>query len=132
MKFSAKQMEEIYNGMAEKVYNNMLTGMLYAIHDTFGFGKIRLMRLKQSFDKLVSNTMDLDYMGEHYVKLDDFALELNEKYNIGIVVDLVAACQDAFDEGREEFRSCKVDTVIRELRENCFADAAEFLNKKMN
>jgi hypothetical protein len=41
MKFTAKQMEEIYNGMAAKVYNNMLTGMLYAIHDTFGFGKIR-------------------------------------------------------------------------------------------
>jgi hypothetical protein len=131
MKFTAKQMEEVYNAMAARVYNNMLTGMLYAIHDTFGFGKIRLVRLKQSFDKLVSNTMDLDYMGEHYVKLDDFAVELNEKYNIGIVVDLVAACQDAFDDDREEFRTCKVDRVIRELRENGFEDAAEFLDKKM-
>lgn len=128
----AKNVEKYYNAIRANVYNNMLTAMLYAMHDTFGFGKKRLDRLKSAFDKLVASALDLDYMGEHYVKLEDFAVELNEKYDVGIVIDVVSATQDAFDDGREEFRSCKVDRVIRELRENGFCDAAEFLNKKMN
>ena len=74
---------------------------------------------------------DLDYMGEHYVKMEDYAVELNEKFNMGIDVCRVAMTQETYDDKRDEFRSCKVDRVIRELRENGFADAAEFLDKKL-
>lgn len=128
---SSKEAKKYYDNVSRNVYNNMLTGMLYALHDTFGFGKKRLDRLKAAFDRIVMCTQDLDYMGEHYVKLEDFAIELNEKYELDIDANIVAATQDIFDGRREEFRSCKVDKVIRELRENGFVEAAEFLDRKM-
>lgn len=69
--------------------------------------------------------------GGHFVKLEDFAVELNEMYDLGIDVNRVAYCQDKHDEGNEDFRVCKIDRVLQELRNNGFKDAAEFIEKKL-
>lgn len=126
------KMREIYEVCSKNCYNNMLTGILYVLHDCCQFGKVRIKKVKDAFDKLVIDTMDLDYMGEHYVRLQDFAIELNEKYDIGIDINKVASCEEISDKSRsEDYHYCQVDKVIKSLKENGFADAAEFLEKKL-
>ena len=129
---SEKQMNEMYQEFSTNCYNNMLVGILYALHDSLQFGKTRIKRVKQAFDELVMDTMDLDYMGNHYIRLEDFAVELNEKYDLGIDISRVAACEEVFDQRRSDFHYCKVEIVIRELKEHGFADAALFLEKKLD
>ena len=131
IRVSEKQMKEMYEEMSVYVYNNMLVGMLYAIHDSFQFGKVRIKKVKDSFDKLIMDTMDLDYMGQHYVKLEDFAIELNEKYDLGIDINRVVLCEEGFDARRPDYRYCHVDKILKELKENGFTTAAEFLETKL-
>ena len=64
--------------------------------------------------------------------MEDFAVELNEMYDLGIDVARVAYCQDSHDEKEENYRMCKIDRVLQELRENGFKDAAVFLEKKLD
>ncbi len=131
MKFTAKQIEEFYQEISTNLYNNMLTAVCYTLYDNYGFGAKRLRAFKEAFDKNVQYTLDLDYMGEHYVKLEDYAVELNQKFNMGIEVNRVAMCQNSYDEKDNNFRSCKVETVIKELMDQGFFDAADFLKRKI-
>ena len=131
MKFTTKQMDEFYKYVSANLYNNMLTVVLYTLHDVYGFGPKKINDFKHAFDKSVGDTMNLDYMGEHYVRMEDYAVELNEKFNLGIDVNLVALCQDSYDEGDYRYKMCKVDRVITELRDGGHFEAAEFLERKM-
>lgn len=130
IKVTAKEMDEFYRRVADNIYNNMFMVVLYTLHDKYRFGAKRLKEFTARFDKNVGDTMNLDYMGEHYVRLEDYAVELNEKFNLGIDVNLVALSQDSYDEKDYRYGRCKVSTVIAELRDNGFFDAAEFLEKK--
>lgn len=132
LSMTERQMEEIYENLTANIYNNMLSIALFALHDSFKFGKGRIRKFKDEFDKLTLATVDLDYMGQHYVRFEDFALEMNERYDTGIDISRVAANTAAIDESRVLFRHCHVDKVLIELRENGFADAAVFLEKKLD
>ena len=131
MKFTAKQIKEFYDEISANLYNNMLTTVCYTLYELYGFEGCKLQEFKRAFDNNVGNALDLDYMGEHYVKLEDYAAELNEKFDMGIDISRVAMCQDSYDEKSENFRSCKVDRVVRELRDNGYTEAAEFLQEKL-
>ena len=131
MKFSTKQMDEFYKYVADNIYTNVFTVACYTLYDNFGYGKEQLTEFKRLFDKNVGYTVNLDYMGEHYVRLEDYAVELNEKFNLGIDANIVAMSQDSYDEVDFRYKRCKVETVISELRDNGFFEAAEFLEKKM-
>ena len=131
LNITEKSMDELFGELSKNLYNNTLTAVAWTLHDVYGFGKKRIHEFKKSFDKTVQDTLDLDYMGEHYVKLEDFAVELNEKYNLGIDITRVSFCQESYDEKEEKYRMCKVQTVIKELQENGFGDAAKFLEEKI-
>ena len=126
-----KDMDELFNELSKNMYNNTMTAVAWTLHTVYGFGKKRIVEFKKNFDKTVQYTFDLDYLGGHFVKLEDFAVELNEKYDLGIDITRVAYCQDKHDEGDEDFRMCKIDRVLQELRENGFADAAVFIEGKL-
>ena len=128
---TSDSLKKTWDTLCQNVYQNMMTCMFYALRTTFGFGGIRLTRLKKSFDELALNAMDLDWMGEHYVKLEDYAAELSEKCKMDIDVIRVAASQDMMDERKEYTGRCKVSTVLELLNENGYSDAAYFLAKKM-
>lgn len=128
---TTNKLKEIWDIVCQNMYANMMTCMFYALRTTFGFGKIRLNRLKNSFDQLALDAMDLDWMGEHYVKLEDYAAELCEKCNMDIDVIRVAASQDMLDERKEYTKRCKVDTVLELLKNNGYNDAAAFLEEKI-
>ena len=131
MKFTAKQLDEFYHEISTNLYNNMLTAVCYTLHDNFGFGLKRLQMFKTAYDKNIEYTLDLDYMGEHYVKLEDYAAELNEKFDMGIDLSRVAMSQNSYDEKDHNFKRCRVETIVKELMEHGFFDAAEYLSKKI-
>ena len=126
------QMNDIYETLTANIYNNMLSIALFALHDSFKFGKIRIRRFKDAFDKLTLATVDLDYLGQHYVRFEDFALEMNERYDTGIDISRVAANTTVIDESRPMYRHCHVDKILKELTDNGYEDAAKFLDNKLD
>ena len=127
-----KKVDEFVETIKVNLYNNILTVVLYTLHDKYGFAEKRLSDFKKAFDYNVQCTMDLDYMGEHYVKMEDYAAELNKKFRVGIDIEKVAATQDAFDEQDERYHTCKVDRVVELLRENGFQEAAVFIEGRLD
>lgn len=120
------EVEELEMMLSKNLYANMLATFMFTLHDMFGFGKSRLQRLKEGLDKAVENVMDLDWMGGRYVRLQDYALELNEKYDLGLDIERIIECQELQEEP-EGKRRVELETMLQELRENGFDDAAEFL-----
>ena len=125
------EVEQLHRTVSENVYMSMLSTVMYILHDTFGFGKKRLDQMKLEFDKKVKNIEDLDWMGEHYVRFEDYGIYLNEKYGYEFDVDRIAALQDIQDEQDKRVKRCDVGQVIEELRNNGFEDAAVWLEEKV-
>lgn len=124
--------ETMQKSVSENVYCSMLSTMLFTIHDIFGFGKERLYRLKKAFDKNVGNIYDLDWMGEHYVRFEDYAVYLNEHFGFDLNADKMAALQDLADEQDDRIGRYDPKVLIAELKANGFDDAAEWLESKVN
>lgn len=127
MKFTETQMRDFWNGLSTNLYNTMLTVVATVLHDYYNFGPKRLNEFKEHYNERTEQTLDLDYIGTHYVTLADYAAELNKKYNLGIDMAVVQVCQDSADEGDKNFHTCKIEKVIESLRENGFEDAAKHL-----
>ena len=125
-------MHEYFGIISQNLYNNALTAVAYTLHCDYGFGPKRIKEFKKAFDKNVQATLDLDYLGSHYVKLEDFAVEMNEKFNMGIDINRVATCQENYDKGDKGYKMCNIEKVLRELKENGFKDAAMFLEKRID
>lgn len=130
MKFTSSQMREFWDSLSQNLYNTMLTTTALVLHEKYGFGKKRLQDFKKHYDKAVNDTLDLDYIGIHYVTLADYATYLNKELGMEINTEIVAVCQDSYDEGNPNYKMADIDRVIRELREHGFKDAAMFLEKK--
>lgn len=127
-----KEMDETYRDMNALIYHTLITGVLWTLHDMYAFGKKRLKEFKEAFDKTVEDTFDLDYMGEHYVRLEDFAVELNQRYDLGIDIPRVAVVQESYDKRNSNYHMLRTERVIQELREAGYPDAAKFLEAKLD
>ena len=130
--YTDKQIDEFWKQLSENLYATMtcVTGMV--LHNTFGFGKQRLHKFREEFLNATNKTIDLDWLGERYVRLEDYAIELNKRYNLGIDVARIAACQDLADEADARYRKLNTDIALRELENNGFRDAADFLRSKIS
>lgn len=118
-------------GIKENMYNNMLTATLYALHEEFGFGKERLKRFRDKYNDIALQAMDLDWLGQHYVSLEDYATELNEKYDMKLDSDSIGNNQNSYEVSVDMKDRCKLDRVLEELRNNGYSDAAAFLERKI-
>lgn len=129
--YTDKQIDEFWKQLSENLYATMtcVTGMV--LHDEFGFGKQRLHKFREEFQKATNASLNLDWLGEHYVTLEDYAVELNEKYDLGLDVARIAVCQESHDKGNEKYKMADMSHVLVELKEHGFEDAAEFLERKM-
>lgn len=118
---------------SKNLYANMFSVFAYALHELFGFGGDRLRRVKDFTNKMVDDVMDLDYMGEHYVRLEDFAIEMNERYDLGIDIEAIASCQSIADEKpNNNYHIGDVDRIIKELKENGYDEAGAWLETKIH
>ena len=128
---SDKQLNDMWGALSDNIGQNMLTTVAWVLHDTFGFGQKRLQQFMNEFDKATSNLISLDYMGEHYVTLEDYAVELNQKYDLGLDVIKATLATDMAD--KQDARVGKVDKVtgiINALRLAGHEDAAAYLESK--
>lgn len=125
------KVKECFKEVSLNLYYNIITAVAWTLHERYGFGKKRILEFKKEFDRTVQDTLDLDYLGEHYVRLEDFAMELNEKYDLGIDCIKVAVCEEIDDEKNPNYRMCKIDRVLEELRSAGFEEASVFLEKKV-
>ena len=131
LKFSQKDIDEFIEFMSKNLYVTSQTVWFMALNTTFGFGKKRLNRLKESFDKLTREVMDFDYLGNHYATLEDYAVYLNGQYGMGIDVERTSMCQESSTADKTQKKMANVDELIRMLKENGFDSAAEFIEKKI-
>ena len=127
--YTEKQIDEFWNQLSANLYATMtcVTGMV--LHDTFGFRKKRLNRFREEFQKATNASLDLDWLGNHYTTLEDYAVFLNERYDLGVDIARIAVCQEFHDE--KACRMANLDRILSELKGNGFEDAAEFLEKKI-
>lgn len=132
VKFTPEEMIQTIDNIAARIYNNMLT-MVYAVmHDKHGWRKKRLLDFKRDFDEKVHGVGDLDGMGHHYARFEDYAIEANELYDLGIDIEKVREAQRNNDENdRANGISVEADSVIGWLRKNGYADAADAVKKEV-
>lgn len=129
---SKAESEKIWTELSNNMYVNVVMTFLSVLHNSFGWEAEAIKTIKAEYDKAVKCALDLDYMGEHYVRLEDYAVELNE-LGLDLDVNRIASCQDHFDEcsGDSQYHRVDVKRVLEELRENGFENAAEFLEQKL-
>ena len=126
-----KVLDDTWNGISENIFNNILITALYVLHNENKFGKDRLNKFLDAFQKATDILLDLDYMGEHYATLEDYAVEINQKYKLGLDADRAAAYMDVADKKNPEYKNYKnVNGIINALRLAGYEDAAEFLESK--
>ena len=94
--------------------------------------KKRLERLRDDFQRNTEAIQDLDYMGQHYVRLQDYAIELNRKYDLGIDVERIASCEENYDKTDDRTRMCRIDRVLEVLKNEGYEAAAGFLESKLD
>lgn len=123
--------EGFWDTLSENLYNTVLTVTALVLHEEYGFGKKRMKEFKSHFDKAVKDATDLDYIGEHYVTLTDYAVYLNEQLGMDLNTAVINACADSHDENNSQYHMANIDRVIKELRTHGFKDAAKFLEEKI-
>lgn len=129
VQISKKEVDKFILQISENLTHTMRTVMLYTLHEALGFRKKRLQRINAEFDRHTEAIFNFDYLGNHYVKIEDYAIEMNKKYDLGLDVDRVAACQDTCRYEKENIRMANIDTLIARLYEKGFDDAAEWLER---
>lgn len=127
MNFSQNDVDEL----CKNLYSTTMSVWGMVLNSTFGFGKKRLARLREDFERATKDVMDFDYLGNHYVSLEDYANYLNEKYDFGIDADRVATCQDTSTTDKKQKHMAHISVVLKTLREGGFEEAAVFLEKKI-
>lgn len=127
---SQKDWDKTLEFLTYNLHNTYKTVCGITLHDVFGFGKKRLAEFEEAFDRKTRDATDFDYLGQHYVTLEDYATQLRDEFGMHIDVERVAQCQEWY-KGEEAKLMADIREVIKVLREGGFGDAAEFLEKKI-
>ena len=126
-----EDVENLEFELSTNLYNSMLSTFMYTLHDVFGFAKSRLDKLKEAFDKNVGNVFNLDWVGDNYVRFEDFAKYLNSKYGYNFDVNRISAIYEFQMEQFEGYKRLDRDTTIKELKEAGYTEASEWLKNKI-
>lgn len=127
-----KECDHFLLQISSNLTQTMSAVMLMVLHDELGFRKKRLKRMKAKFDSLTDTIFDFTELGNHYVTLEDYAVFLNEEYDLGLNIERIASCQDTCRYEKENVHMAKIDSVIRVLKENGFEEAGAFLEGKVS
>ena len=131
LNIKSSKIDEMLLHIKENLKNNLVCSFLWVMHFDYGFGKKRLTELMENINKAIDFVFDLDYMGEHYVRLEDYAIEIKQKFGFDIDIDKVASATAIFDERDVRYHMMKAERVIEELKEHGFNEAAAFLEEKI-
>lgn len=133
--YTDAQVNEFIQYICDNTRNTTFALTFHVLNEVFGFGEQRLNKFAEEFNKRFNQCLDLDYMGEHYVKLEDFAIDIKNKYkNLILDIQRIAICQDEHDKGNPDYKNYEyINGVINTLRFAGYHDAADYLEtKKVN
>ena len=125
------EIEEAHNNIATNCYQTVLVTMLYTLHDAFGFGKSRLHKFKDAFDKHTEDIVDLDRWGEHYVTFQEYAKFLSDNYDFDFNKEMIKEIELNTDGNNPFFKRCEFSGIFDLLEANGYEDAAVFLAEKI-
>lgn len=130
---SQSEAQQVWNELSSNMYVNVAMTFLSTLKNEFGFTKEQLQELKVKYDETVKASLDVDYMGEHYVKLEDYAVELNSECGLDLDIARIASCQDYYDESSKDsnYHRVKVERIVTELKNNGYEEAATYLEGKL-
>lgn len=126
---SQKEWEQMLDFLIKNMHSTYTTVAGITLHDTFGFGKIRLKRFQRAFDEKTKLATEFDRFGNHFVTLEDYAVYLKGELGMDLDVERVAMCQNVY-RGEDEKKKVDIEKIIEVLRDANYEDAAEFLRKK--
>lgn len=126
-----EDVENLEFELSTNLYNNMMSTMLFTLHDVFGFAKVRLDKLKDAFDRNVGNIFNLDWVGNNYVRFEEYAIYLNKKYDYNFDVERIAACGEVQMEKMPDYKRLDRTETIEDLKNGGFVEAAEWLEKRI-
>ena len=130
LKFTQSQIDEFWEFLSKNLQATTMAVIGMVLRDKFHFGKKRLKEFKEEYDRKTRLAVDLDWIGEHYVTLEDYAEYLNKDFNLDIDADRVAVCQESYDKNNPKYGTANMDHTIKELEKSGFKKAANFLKKK--
>lgn len=125
--YSKGDIDKFLEYLKTNFYNSILSVTCIALEETFGFKKTRLQRFKEAFAKATTNIADLDYIGENYVTLEDYAVYLNERFDLDIDVKISSVCQENANSNHPNYHMVKVERLLEVMREDGYEDAAAYL-----
>lgn len=126
------QFNEFVRTIGEGSKNAVFAIVYVVLCEDFGFGEKRLNKFAKGFLKRFNEVFELDYMGNHYVTLTDYAVMMKEKYgSLEMDIDRIQSEQDGNDSHNPGIRDHKwVDGIINLLNVNGYQDAAQYLTEK--
>lgn len=131
--YGKSELKHLWDDLCANMYNNITATFLYTLYDKYGFDKENITKLVDDYRENIACVLDVDYMGEHYVKLEDFAHEIGEKCGIQFDLNRIATCQDFYDEHNEDsnYHTVRLERLIKDLDENGYLAAAKYLRDKI-
>lgn len=127
---SDEEVQKAYSKMADNMLNTMMPVIYSVLVDDFGFDNSKLKSLHRKFMKSVDNFLNLDYMGEHYVTLEDYQKYMNEEYGFDFDTSIGKECMSIADED-VHYHYAKIEKIIEELDNAGHSDASKFLREKV-
>lgn len=129
LSMSESQFNEFVSVIGEGSKNAVFAIVYVVLCEDFGFGEKRLNKFASGFLKRYKDVFALDYMGNHYVTLTDYAIMMKEKYgSLEIDIERIQMEQEENDKHNPNVRDHKwIDGIIRLLTMNGYEDAAQFL-----
>ena len=132
LNMSEKQFNEFVSMIGEGSKNAVFAIVYVVLCEDFGFGEKRLNKFAEGFIKRFEDVFKMDYMGEHYVTLTDYAVMMKEKYgSLQMDIDRIQLEQEGNDKHNPDFHNYKwIDGIIKVLNNNGYSDAAMILEGK--
>lgn len=132
VQISKKEVDNFIFKMSRTLTQTIQAVYLRVLNEKFGFGKKRLVIVRDEVAKATDMVFKFDYLGEHYVTLEDYAVGLNKKYDLGLDVELISASQDSCRHEKQNRRMADVDVLIERLYEYGFEDAGAWMERMVD
>ena len=124
------EVEELHRTLAHNCYTSIMVTLMYTLHDTFGFGKKRMQKLKGDFDINALNIVDLDRWGEYHVTFNEYAKFLEDNYEMNFDQEAIKNIEVSNIKVNPEYKRCELSAICDLLDASGYKDAAAFLREK--
>lgn len=125
--------DRVWHELTENVYHNITTTFLYVLVEKCDMDQDDILAILDKYNETVKDCMDMDFLGEHYVRMEDYAIELNARLGLDLDINRIAACQDHYDETNDDskYHLIRIEKIIKYLEDNGYIAASQFLKNKM-